>query len=161
MKDIRFKKCLLTNNNILNENDIKINKEISIEYNNKIKRIEIAKNRKVYTNKELDYTCIKIFDKDNIEKYFKIDADLIEYSIDKYKNKEIFILQYRKGNELSFSNGIILESKDIILRNSDNSIIGLNYGSDKYNKVNLLTNIISIFNNIKNYNNNNYLISEI
>ena len=103
MKDILFKKCLLTNNHVLNENDIKINKEIIIEYKNEIKRIEITENRKVYTNKELDYTCIEILDNDNIEEYFKIDNNIIEYSIDKYKNKEIFILQYPKGNELSFS----------------------------------------------------------
>ena len=173
-----FKKCLLTNNHVLNENDIKLNKEIIIEYKNKIKRIKITENRKVYTNEELDYTCIEILDKDNIEEYFKIDDNIIEYSIDKYKNKEIFILQYPKGNELSFSSGIILEIKDnkiihnsstyegssgspIILRNSDNSIIGIHYGSDENKKFNLSINIISIFNHIKNYNNNNYIIGEI
>ena len=73
MKDILFKKCLLTNN----ENDIKLNKEIIIEYKNKIKRIKITKNRKIYTNKELDYTCIEILDEDNIEEYFKIDENII------------------------------------------------------------------------------------
>ena len=67
MKDIPFKKYLLTNNHVLNENDIKLNKEIILEYKNEIKRIEITKNRKAYTNKELDYTYIEIFDKDNIE----------------------------------------------------------------------------------------------
>ena len=166
-----FKKCLLTNNHVLNENDIKINKEIIIEYKNKLKRIEITSNRRVYTNKELDYTCIEISEKDNIEGYFKIDENIIEYSIDKYKNKEIFILQYPKGKELSFSSGIILGIKNnkimhnsstyegssgspIILRNSNNSIIGLHYGSNKNDRFNLSTNIISIFNHIKNYNNN-------
>jgi len=180
MENILFKKCLITNNHILNENDIKLNKEIIIEYKNEIKIIEITKNRKVYTNKELDYTCIEIFDKDDIKDYFKIEENIIDYSIENYINKEIFILQYPKGNELSFSSGIILEIKDneikhnsstydsssgspIILRNSNNSIIGLHKGSGKYNTINLSTNIISIFNHIKNYttDKNNYIIAEI
>ena len=180
MKDISFKSCLLTSNHILNENDLKLNKEIILEYKNKIKRIEITKERKVFTNEELDYTCIELFDKDNIKEYFKIDGNLMEYSIEKYKNKEIFILQYLNGSELFFSSGKILEIEDdkiihnsstyqgssgspIILRNSDNSIIGLHYGSDKDNTINLATNIISIFNHIKNYirDKNNYIIAEI
>ena len=67
IKDIPFKKCLITNNHILNENDIKINKEIIFEYKNKKKIIKIKEDRKVYTNKELDYTCIEIFNKDEIK----------------------------------------------------------------------------------------------
>ena len=178
MEDILFKKCLLTNNHVLNEKDIKVNKEIEIEYKNKPKIIEIKKNRKVYTNKDLDYTCIEILDTDNIEDYFKIDENIIEYSIEKYKNNEIFILQYPKGNKLSYSSGIILEIENneiihnsstcegssgspIILRNSNNSIIGLHYGSGENKKYNLSTNIISIINHIKNYANNNYIIAEI
>ena len=180
MNGILFKKCLLTNSHVLNGNDIKLNKEINLEYKNEIKRIKITPNRKVYTNEELDYTCIEIFDKDNIQGYFKIDENLIEYSIENYKNKNIFILQYPKGNELSFSSGTILDIKDntiihncptnkgssgspIISRNSDNSIIGLHYGSNKESTFNLATNIISIINHIKNYTNNknNYIIAEI
>jgi len=182
MKDILFKKCLLTNNHILNKNDIKLNKEIKLKYKSEIKTIKINENRRVYTNEELDYTCIEIFDKDNIKEYFKIDENLLEYSIESYKNKNIFILQYPKGNEISFSSGIILDIKDnkiihnsstnkgssgspIISRSSDYSIIGLHYGSDRDYTFNLSTNIISIFNHIKNYSNNknenNYIIAEI
>ena len=58
MKDILFKKCLFTNNHILNENDIKVNKKIIIEYKNEIKKIDITENRKVYTNEELDYFMV-------------------------------------------------------------------------------------------------------
>ena len=85
MKDILFKKCLITNNHVLNENDIKLNKEIILEYKNKIKKIKIKENRKVYTNEELDYTCIEILDKDNIKEYFKIDENLINITISKRK----------------------------------------------------------------------------
>jgi len=151
IKEIPSKRCLITNNHVLNEDDIKINKYITLEYKNKKKEIKITEKRKVYTNKELDYTCIEILKNDEIEGYFKIDNNLMDNSIRIYKGYEIFILQYPKGNELSFSAGIILGIQDsklihncstckgssgspIILR-SNNSIIGLHYGSD--NKINL------------------------
>ena len=63
---IPFNKCLLTNNHILNKNDIKINNKINIEYQHKNKIIEINEQRRVFTNEKLDYTCIEIFENDNI-----------------------------------------------------------------------------------------------
>ena len=73
-------------------------------------------------------------------------------------------MKYPKENELSFSEGIILDIIDnklihncstcdgssgspIISRDSNSSIIGLHYGSN--NKINLSINIISIFDDIK------------
>ena len=47
IEDIPFKKCLKTNNHVLNENDIKINKEILFEYKNKQKSIKFKEDRKV------------------------------------------------------------------------------------------------------------------
>ena len=163
IKNIPFKKCLITSNHVLNENDIKINGNIIIEYKNKKKEIKITEKRKVNTDKELNYTCIEIYDEDEIKEYFKIDNQIIDNSIEIYNGKEIFILQYPKENPFSFSEGIILGIKNnnlihncstcngssgspIILRDSNNSIIGLHYGSE--NKINLSINIISIFNNI-------------
>jgi len=43
--------------------------KIKFEYKNNIKRIKIKEDRKTYTNKELDYTCIEIFDEDKIEEF--------------------------------------------------------------------------------------------
>ena len=77
-------------------------------------------------------------------------------------------MQYPNGNEISFSEGIILGFKDNIrmihncstlygssgspiISRSNNSIIGLHYGSDNKIKINLSTNIISIINHIKDY----------
>ena len=165
-EDIPFKKCLITNNHILNENDIKINEKINLEYRNEPKKIEITKDRKVYTNTKLDYTCIEIFDEDEIKQYFKIDSYIIRNSIEIYKEKDIFILHYPtiNRNKITFSNGIILGIQDnriihncstydgssgspLISRYSDNSIIGLHFGT--YKNINLSTNIISIFDEIK------------
>ena len=61
---------LITNNHVLNENDIKINKIIKITINNKVKIIKIDEMRKKYTNKDLDITFIEIRpEKDNINNY--------------------------------------------------------------------------------------------
>ena len=103
---------------------------------------------------------------------------MIENSIKIYENKDIFILQYPKGNDISFSIGKIISiindkkiihncsteggssGSPMITRNSDNSIIGLHKGSfsinnnSKYNDnkdlYNMSTSIISTINDIKN-----------
>ena len=161
-----MKHCLFTNNHILNETNIKKNKIIYFEIFKDSKyidqKIEIGSNRKVYTNKALDYTCIEILKSDNINNYFEIDPDLIELGNPDYlKDNDIFILQYPLGNNLSFSYGKILSIKGdyiihsastqggssgspIIRRSKDNYIIGLHYGGNKDNKYNIST----IFNSI-------------
>ena len=110
---------------------------------------------------------IEIFDEDDIKGYFKIDENLLEYSIEAYNSKEIFMLQCPKGNGILFSSGTIIEYKNnnifhnsstnkgssgspIILRYSDNSIIRLHSGASKSNIFNRGINIIAIINNIKN-----------
>ena len=114
--DIPFKKALFTNNHILNEKSLDINNEIKFEYFKEEKSIIITQNRIVFTSKELDYTCIKIFDTDKINKFFKIDQNIINNK-DSLKNKEIFILQYPSG-ELSHDSGKILDIKNDILSHS-------------------------------------------
>ena len=176
-EDIPFKRCLIASNYILNEECLDKNKEITLEYKNIIKRIGIKDGRKVYINKDLNYTCIEIYDKDDIKDFFTIDYNIIGKSIEAFKDKDIIILQYSKGNELSISTGKIIGIKNdkmmhncsinnsssgspIISRNLNNSIIGLHYGSDNILNINSSTSIISIIENIKSYN-KNYIIAEI
>jgi hypothetical protein len=82
---------LLTNNHIINK--IEIGNTIHFYYLSKHKKIEITKERKVYTNKELDYTFIEIFKEDNIQDYFKIYSDNNIYNL---KNHNIFIFTISK-----------------------------------------------------------------
>ena len=174
IKDIPYKKCLMTTNNILNENDIEINKEMTILYKNEVKIIEITKDRKACTGSSLNYnyTCIEIFDKDDIEDYFKIDNQIKENHKEKLEkedwNKEIFILINQNENEFSFSlynkirpfwdeklfeytcslsKEITLGSPIILIEN--NSIFGLNIGG-RFGNINSEY-IIEILNNIKKY----------
>ena len=175
--DIKFpiKYALITNNHVLNELNIEIGNTIHFEClelqkSNKNssyikKEIKITDKRKVFTNKELDYTCIELFKSDGILDYFKIDPKLFKCDKNNLINNDIFILQFPNGNDLSFSYGKILSIKDnkmnhsastdggssgspIIRRSEENNIIGLHYGGIK-NKDNLATCFDSILDNIK------------
>ena len=130
---------LLTNNHIIN--NIENGKTIHFYYLSENKKIEITKEREVYTNKELDYTFIEVFKEDNIKDYFKIYLN----NINNLRNHNIFILQYpNNSNEVSFSYGKIKfidnneirynasttygsSGSPIILRSNDNLIIGLHH----------------------------------
>lgn len=75
------------------------------------KKIKINEKRKVFTNEELDYTCIQLFESDEIKYYFQIDPIIFSEDKNFLENSEIFILQY-PGNELSFSYGKVLSLKN-------------------------------------------------
>ena len=149
-KNIPFRKALFTNNHVLFEKSIENNKEIIFEICNKLYKIKLTENRRKFTNKDIDYTCIEILDKDNITKFFKIDETIFN-NRNKLINKEIFILQYPEG-KLGHDSGIILNIKDnkishsvvtesgssgspIIKRYNMNLVIGIHCGSKKHEKL--------------------------
>ena len=113
--NIPFQKALFTNNHVLNEKNIKKDKKIKIIYQQKRiiqeKIIEISDKRKTYTNAELDYTCVELFDEDQINNFFEIDNDIITNKM-LLTNQEIFILQFNKSKELVFSSGKLLKFED-------------------------------------------------
>ena len=182
LNNFPIKYALFTNNHILDESNIEIGNKIKFEclefqksyffnssYNLIKKEIEITDKRRVYTSKELDYTCIELFESDGIKDYFEIDPKIFKYDNNILENNDIFILQYPKGNDISFSNGKIISLKDniimhnasteggssgspIIRRSDNNYIIGLHFGAeekeDKY-LYNLATNFVNILNDIK------------
>ena len=144
--NIPLKKAFFTNNHILNKQMLEINNEIHFEICEKLYKIKLTKNRKVFTNENLDYTCIEICDEDKIKKFFRID-DTIFNDITKLIKKDIFILQYPDG-KLSHDSGKILDIKNykiyhsvgtssgssgapLIKRYNLNLIIGIHYGSDR------------------------------
>ena len=120
--DISFEKAFFTNNHILNDKDISINKIIELDYLNHIKKIKITENRRTFTSKKYDYTCIEIFDEDNIKKFFKIDTDFFN------DEEEIFILQYDKDKKLSYSDGKITDISNNIIKYSTSTQV-VSYGS--------------------------------
>ena len=121
--------ALFTNNHLLGESDIEIGNIIKFECleNQKSlfdasyvkKEIEITDRRRVYISKELNFTCIELFESDGIMDYFQIDPEIFKYNNDILKNNNIFILQYQNHNDISFSNGKIISLKDnIIIHNA-------------------------------------------
>ena len=75
-EEIPFKKSLFTNNQILDQQFLKTNKEIIIEYLGKKDKIKITPNRKVFTDKKLNYSCIEILDSDIYNNFLKIDSTI-------------------------------------------------------------------------------------
>ena len=162
--------------NIVNSNIYTISK---YEYQeNKAK-----KGRKIFSESfDFDYTCIELLDNDLNEikplKFFKIDKKFladIKNNNDKRKiEKDIYLLHYSKGEDLSFSLGVISNMKNQnfhhtastlrgasgspILRRNNNCVIGLHWGGIyNYNFGLFIDDILS---NIKeNYNKINTLAS--
>ena len=151
---------LITNNHLLNENDIDNNKTIKLSINNEVKEIEIDNSRKRYSNsdKNIDITIIEIKpNKDGIDKYLELDEDDIyrnkkNIELD-YKKKSIYILHYPKG-KLNVSYGLvndIIDNKKInhycntdegssgspMLSLETFKLIGIHYGSSQNNKIKL------------------------
>ena len=160
---IPIKKALFTNNHIINEKNIKKGKDITFQYFNENlqiekKTIKILENRRTITDKKLDFTCIEILDEDNIKNYFNIDETIFNKDKTSFKNKDVLILHYPNGKDLSFSDGKIMSitqnelkhsastchgssGSPIILRN--NKIIGIHYGG-YYNSNNINNNENSV-----------------
>ena len=146
-----IKYALFTSYNLLKKKDSELGKSISFNYLNTEKTIKLVGDRKIYTNEDLNYTCIEIFNSDNIKKFFTIKP--YEEKKNYSKEPDIFTIQY-KNNEISFSYGkiISIDDKKIIhnaisenkyygspiINKFNNSIIGLNYDIDKNNYLNTI-----------------------
>ena len=150
---------LITNNHILNENDISNNKIIKLTINNKVKKIEMDNTRIKYSNpdKKVDITIIEIKpNKDGINHYLEIDEKDINKDIEnlelEYIKKSAYILHY-PNEELRVSYGIIndlFDNKTInhfcntedgssgspILSLKTFQVIGIHYGSSQNQQIN-------------------------
>ena len=94
---------LITNNHILNEEDLEINKNITIAINNEVKIIVINESRLVYTSKEFDATIIEIKpEEDKINSnYLEIEEE--EMTENEYRKRSIYILHYPNKKYVSFN----------------------------------------------------------
>ena len=171
--DFPLKYCLFTNNHILNHLNLEIGQTININYlknNNMIKNvIKITEKRKVFTHEKLDYTCIELFESDNIDNFLEIDPNIYNYTNESSSDINLYILHYFE-KEISFSYGKIIgisEYEDIkrikhnastlpgssgspiIRRGYGNYVIGLHIGSEENKNYNLGTPFNLILNDIK------------
>ncbi len=100
-------KFLFTNNHVLNEDSIKEGEIIKCSYKKTLKQFEI-KNRRCFTNEELDYTCIEILNEDQIEYFFEIENENSN-NPKEYNYEDIAIPQYPKGGPLKINSGYLSE----------------------------------------------------
>lgn len=160
-------KALFTCNHVLNEEYINKNKKITLEFNKNEKILDLN-NRRIWSNSELDYTCIEIFKNDNIKYFFNIDENItnFNYSIENYDKKGIFIFGIMKNLQLGFDSGYIERVKEpnmlyncntnpgssggAIIEKINNTIIGIHTGSYDNKKHNIGIFIKSVINDIKN-----------
>ena len=145
---------LLTNYHVLDGNFLRKNGGFEFEFEDGIKKtIKIRKLSVVISNKELDYTCIEIFESDNISYFLETNGQALDT---KNEKEDIFIIQYPNGEEISFSQGKILKIKNeqnkniihsaptsngssgspIFLRNDDLRICGIHSEGIKNEKIN-------------------------
>ena len=178
---------LITNNHVLNEQDIMINNSIIISLNNEqiLKEIKIDGKRKKYTNEKYDITIIEIKKEDNINKFLSLDDKLLNNDINNYnniyENESLYILNYINGKDMFVSYGILNNIEDnkiihkcntdsgssgspIILLNN-NKVIGVHYGGSKHNHNFNFGTLLKIplleYINIYNKEELNYIIAEI
>ena len=169
---------LITNNHVINQEILNINKnKIIISYNKDKQKIQkqiiINDNRKIYTSKQYDTTIIEIFkEKDKIDDFLELD-DNIFYKYINLFNKSIYVIQYPKigyCQEASVSYGILKDiqeeyniihycctqdgsSGSPILNLENNKVIGIHKGTSilfNFNKGTLLNFPIKEFLNNKN-----------
>ena len=169
---------LVTNNHILNENDIENGNIIKLNIYNKQKliEIEIDNSRLKFTNQTIDITIIEIKPKqDGVEKdnYLEIEENDLNKSKGilecDYSKKSIYIIHYPKG-KLNASIGLIDYIKDNktiyhkcnteggssgspILSLETFKVIGIHSGSNKeehqFNTGLFIKNAIDLFNIVK------------
>ena len=65
--EIPFHNCLITNNHIINEKYIQMKKEITLICKNIHKSFILSGQRRIFTNKNLDYTCLEILEEEFIK----------------------------------------------------------------------------------------------
>ena len=100
-------KVLFTNNHVLNKNSINEGEIIKCRYKDELKKFEI-KNRRCYTNEDLDYTCIQILDEDKIEDFFEIENENSNDSKE-YNGEDIALPQYPIGGPLKINAGCLVK----------------------------------------------------
>ena len=110
---------LITNNHVLNENDIKTGNiiEFSLKNDELKSQIDIDELRKTYTSTTYDTTIIEIKEDDNLNtniyNFLEIDDGLYEGNLTKkYFKKPVYLLHYKNSKEAKHSLGDIKIEED-------------------------------------------------
>ena len=126
-------KILMTNNHVLNKDDISIGKKIRFSINNDktFYDINIDEARKIYTNEKYDVTIIEIKPNDKLDniEFFDIDKQIFkDNSSEMFRSLQIYLLHYPKGNKMEISIGLIKNIENYTIRHLCDSSWGSSCG---------------------------------
>ena len=113
---------LITCNHVLNNNCISPGKTVNFSINNEQYSYSILINdsRKTYTNENLDITIIEIKpeeDKIEFESFLDVDENIYKNNIkDIYEKKTVYIIHYEEGQNVKYSNGMIINTKNSLIK---------------------------------------------
>ena len=125
---------LITNNHVLNESDIEIEKIIKFSSEEKEYQILIDNQRKCYTNKkEYDTTIIEIKPDDGINsnKFLELDEEIFNINAKEiFSNSSVYIMHYPNGkeNEISFGKIKAIYEDNINIKHTCNTLPGSSGG---------------------------------
>ena len=144
---------LLTNEHVLDYNYVFSKSDLKLVVNNKEKIISLKEERKRWSNKTLDYSCIEILKQDNIKDFYCLDDKILkdDYSNDIYLGKNIIIFGIMKNKKRGHSDGLIKYinkfyfvhncntypgcSGAVIVNKNNNLVIGIHKGELETNKI--------------------------
>ena len=154
--------CLITNHHVITKATLMNKENIEIIFNYKYLKISLNLYRRIWTNEEIDFTCIEILEEDNIiDKInpFEIDDNCydLNYNLKEYENRGIAIPKKIINEEIELSTGIFYfieneKFKDIFFHDcntepgfsggpiiliNNTKIIGIHKGYEKNNKKNV------------------------
>ena len=181
-------KVLITNNHVLNDNDIDVGNTITFSFDNgkPIINIKIKENMKRYTNEILDITIIELKDNDKINNFLDLDENIKERINSEncedetqfnniFKNQSIYVLNYI--DKIYSSYGLLTNicedtithkcstdegaSGSPILLLESNSVIGVHRSGSQYNmNVNFGTLLLKSLIQFQNIKNNKLVIKK-
>ena len=125
-----FLPVLLTNNHVLSREALNPNNYIKITIDGETKDISL-KQRKIWTDEKIDFSCIEIKKEDNINSFFYLDDSILDNndSNDCYLNQKVLIFGINKNDmELGYSNGIIKKNQSWIFAYTCNTYPGCSGG---------------------------------
>ncbi len=111
-------KVLFTNHHVLKRNDIIPGQIIRFAINNEMKIIKITNNRKTWSNLSLDFTCIEIFDEDNIKHFYEIEYKDYDDPNKYYNHVDCAVIQFPNAGPIKLKTGHILKINNNIIFHS-------------------------------------------
>ena len=123
-----FINVLITCEHVLEKDIVFSDESITVIVNNEEKNIPLKKERKRWSNKDLDFSCIEILNEDNIEDFYLLDDIFTKnYTNDKYINKNIIIfcmMNKKRGH----CDGLIKKINDCLFIHNCNTFPGSSGG---------------------------------